>query len=228
MGGFFSRRRRTAEADDAPRGPSRVSEQDKAVLELKKQRDSLRKYQKRINTQMEKEREMAKQFLRDGKKEKAKLLLKKKRYLESLLEKTDQQLENLQQMVDTIEFAQIEMKVVEGLKTGNECLEQMHKIMSVEDVEQVMSDTQEAIEYQREIDELLGQNLTQEDEDAIAEELESIIQASLQTSLPEVGSKPLDTEDDIIDELPEVPTTDPTLAEEGETATKQKRQAVPA
>ena len=51
--------------------------------------------------------------------------------------------------MDTIEFAQIEMKVVEGLKTGNECLEQMHKIMSVEDVEQVMSDTQEAIEYQR-------------------------------------------------------------------------------
>ncbi len=80
---------------------------------------------------------------------KAKLLLKKKRYLESLLDKTDQQLENLQQMVDTIEFTQIEIKVVEGLKTGNECLEQMHKIMSIEDVEQVMSDTQEAIEYQR-------------------------------------------------------------------------------
>ena len=80
---------------------------------------------------------------------KAKLLLKKKRYLESLLDKTDQQLENLQQMVDNIEFAQIEIKVVEGLKTGNECLEQMHKIMSIDDVEQIMSDTQEAIEYQR-------------------------------------------------------------------------------
>ena len=80
---------------------------------------------------------------------KAKLLLKKKRYLESLLEKTDQQLENLQQMVDNIEFTQIELKVVEGLKTGNECLQQMHKIMSLEDVEQVMADTQEAIEYQR-------------------------------------------------------------------------------
>ena len=136
---------------------------------------------------MKKEREVAKQLLRDGKKEwvihirnilllslqththtqahpcppkqrsphlphtcrKAKLLLKKKRYLESLLEKTDQQLENLQQMVDNIEFTQIEMKVVEGLKTGNECLQQMHKIMSLDDVEQVMADTQEAIEYQR-------------------------------------------------------------------------------
>ena len=132
------------------------------------------------------------------------MLLKKKRFLESLLTKTDQQLDNLQQMVDNIEFAQIEMRVVEGLKTGNECLEQLHKLMSIEDVEKIMEDTQDAIEYQRvrlidcmcmcvctrvcmcvhivmdhsllqEIDELLGQNLTQEDEDAVAEELESIL-----------------------------------------------------
>lgn len=52
-------------------------------------------------------------------------------------------------MVDNIEFAQVELKVVEGLKTGNKCLEEMHKIMSLEDVEQIMADTQEAIEYQR-------------------------------------------------------------------------------
>ena len=77
------------------------------------------------------------------------MLLKKKRYLESLLDKTDGQLDNLQQMVDNIEFAQIEMKVVEGLKVGNKCLEDMHKVMSLEDVEQIMSETQEAIEYQR-------------------------------------------------------------------------------
>lgn len=58
----------------------------------------------------------------------AKLLLKKKRYLESLLDKTDTQLDNLEQMVENIEFTQIEMKVVEGLKQGNECLEEMHKV----------------------------------------------------------------------------------------------------
>ena len=59
---------------------------------------------------------------------KAKLLLKKKRFLENLLENTDTQLENLQQMVDTIEFTQIEVKVVEGLKQGNEALNQLHKV----------------------------------------------------------------------------------------------------
>ena len=58
----------------------------------------------------------------------AKLLLKKKRYLESLLDKTDTQIDNLQQMVETIEYTQIEIQVVEGLKEGNECLEAMHKV----------------------------------------------------------------------------------------------------
>ena len=58
-------------------------------------------------------------------------------------------MENLQQMVENIEFAQIEMKVVEGLKTGNQCLEEMHKIMSIEDVEKIMAETEDAIEYQR-------------------------------------------------------------------------------
>lgn len=77
------------------------------------------------------------------------MLLKKKRYLESLLDKTDQQQDNLLQMVDNIEFAQVELKVVEGLKTGNKCLEELHKIMSLENVEDIMADTQEAIEYQR-------------------------------------------------------------------------------
>ena len=56
------------------------------------------------------------------------MLLKKKRFMEGLLEKTDTQMENLQQMVDNIEFTQIEVKVVEGLKQGNQALEQLHKV----------------------------------------------------------------------------------------------------
>ena len=31
-------------------------------------------------------------------------------------------------MVETIEYTQIEIQVVEGLKEGNECLEAMHKV----------------------------------------------------------------------------------------------------
>ncbi|NP_001086081.1 charged multivesicular body protein 6-A [Xenopus laevis] len=178
MGNLFARKRR-----------SRVTEQDKAVLQLKQQRDKLKQYQKKITLQLQRERELAKQLLHDGKKEKAKLLLKKKRYQEQLLEKTDNQISNLEKMVEDIEFAQIEMKVIEGLKVGNECLKKMHEVMSIEEVERIMDETQEGIEYQRQIDEMLSGSLTAEDEEAILEELEAITQEDLE--LPEAPSEPL-------------------------------------
>ncbi|KAM4031664.1 charged multivesicular body protein 6 [Anomaloglossus baeobatrachus] len=178
MGNIFGRKRR-----------SRVTEQDKAVLQLKQQRDKLKQYQKKITLQLQREREVAKQLLHNGKKEKAKLLLKKKRYQEQLLEKTDNQISNLEKMVEDIEFAQIEMKVIEGLKIGNDCLKKMHEVMSIEEVERIMDETQEGIEYQRQIDELLAGSLTTEDEEAILEELEAITQEDLE--LPEAPKEPL-------------------------------------
>ncbi|XP_076008060.1 charged multivesicular body protein 6 [Genypterus blacodes] len=182
MGNIFGKKKR-----------SRVTEQDKAVLQLKQQRDKLQQYRKRINLQLEKERVLAKQLLKDGKKEKALLLLKKKRYRDQLLGKTEAQMDNLERMVQDLEFAQIEIKVIEGLKVGNDCLTKMHEVMSIEDVERVMDETQDAIEYQRQIDEMLGGSLSQEDEDAVLAELEALTQGDLE--LPDVPSE----------ELPDVP-----------------------
>ncbi|XP_033999225.1 charged multivesicular body protein 6-like [Trematomus bernacchii] len=170
--------------------PSRVTEQDKAILQLKQQRDKLKQYQKRIYLQLQKERLLAKQLLKDGKKEKALLLLKKKRYQDQLLEKTENQISNLEHMVQDIEFMQIEMKVIEGLKVGNDCLKSMHEIMSIEDVERIMDETQDSIDYQKQIDELLAGALTQEDEDAVLAELEAITQGE-DLALPEVPTEPI-------------------------------------
>ncbi|KAJ0001332.1 hypothetical protein NQD34_006352 [Periophthalmus magnuspinnatus] len=170
--------------------PSRVTDQDKAILQLKQQRDKLKQYQKRITVQLEKERLLAKQLVKDGKKKKALLLLKKKRYQDQLLDKTENQISNLEQMVQDIEFMQIEMKVIEGLKIGNECLKRMHEIMSIEDVESILDETQEAIEYQRQIDEMLAGSLTQEDEENILAELEAITQGE-DIALPEVPDEAL-------------------------------------
>ncbi|XP_023864123.1 charged multivesicular body protein 6 [Salvelinus sp. IW2-2015] len=201
MGNVFGRKRRT-----------RVTEQDRAVLQLKQQRDKLKQYQKRITLQLEKERNLAKQLLKDGKKEKALLLLKKKRYQDQLLDKTENQISNLERMCQDIEFAQIEMKVIEGLKVGNDCLKSLHEVMSIEDVERIMDETQEAIEYQREIDEMLAGSLTQEDEDAILAELEAITQGDL--DLPEVPDE----------SLPEVPEAAEEEPEPGQERPRKKQE----
>jgi len=178
---------------------SRVTEQDKAVLQLKTQRDKLKQYQKKIQINLDKEKELAKKLIKEGRKDRALLLLKKKRAQESMLAKTDTQLDNIEQLCGSLEFAQIESKVVEGLKAGNESLKQLQKMMSLEDVEKIMEETQEAVEYQNEIDALIsGANLTEEDEDAIMAELDEITKVDL----PEVPSERIPEPESVKDELP--------------------------
>ncbi|KAI5619228.1 charged multivesicular body protein 6-like isoform X1 [Silurus asotus] len=170
--------------------PSRVTEQDRVILQLKQQRDKLKQYKRKLIVQLEKERFLAKQLLKDGKKERALLLLKKKRYQAQLLDKTETQISNLERMVQDLEFAQIEVKVLEGLKVGNDCLKKMHEALSIEEVERIMEETQDAIEYQKQIDEMLAGCLSQEDEEAVLAELEAITQDE-DVQLPEAPTEPL-------------------------------------
>lgn len=95
---------------------SRVTQQDKAVLQLKQQRDKLKQYQKKIELNLERDRQLAKKLLGEGKRDRAKLLLKKKKYQENLLQNTDTQLERLEQLTHDLEFAQIEVQVGFQLK----------------------------------------------------------------------------------------------------------------
>jgi len=161
-----------------------VNQHDKAVLDLKVQRDKLKQYQKKCEVVVTKETEMARNLLKEGKKKQAVLALKKKKYQELLLEKSEKQLANLQEMIDSIEFAQVEQKVFESLKEGNEVLKEIHAQMSIDEIDKLMEDTQEAIEYQREIEDALAGHLTSEDEDDVLAELEALEQATLE--LPSV------------------------------------------
>jgi len=178
---------------------SRVTEQDKAVLQLKQQRDQLKIYQKKIGVQLEKDRATAKLALQNGNKQKAMLMLRKKKFQESLLEKTEKQLENIETMVHDLEFAQIEVQVIQGLKNGTAALKKMHQILSIENVEKIMEESQEAIEYQQEIDAILAGGLTSEDEDDVLRELDQIIKESR----PEAA---LGDNAAAVPELPDVPT----------------------
>jgi hypothetical protein len=77
----------------------KVTPHDRAVLDLKLARDKLKIYQNNMEKVMAREREMARQLLKDGKRRRAILALKKKRYQEQLLENSVEQLNNIEQMV---------------------------------------------------------------------------------------------------------------------------------
>ncbi|XP_046745208.1 charged multivesicular body protein 6 [Diprion similis] len=215
MGIFFSKKK----------PQSRVTEQDKAVLQLKQTRDKIKQYQKRIEQSIEKERLIAKQLIHDGKKDRALLLLRKKKFQEQLLSKTDSQLENLEHMMHDLEFAQIELKVIDGLKVGNTALKKLHDILSIEDIEKVMDETREGIEKQKELDDSLSGSLTDEDEAEAEAELEALLiqdrelqdKEEEKTKIPEVPKEV---------SLPDVPTDEP--VKQRESPRKEKiREAVP-
>lgn len=182
---------------------SRVTEQDKAILQLKQQRDKIKQYQKKILRSLENERQLAQKLLHEGRKEKAMLLLKKKRFMEQMLEKTDGQLTNLEKMVHDIEYAQIEIQVVEGLKVGNESLKKLHEVLSVEAIETLLDETQEGIEKQKEIDDLLSGQLTAEDDEAVLAELEALVSEEEARAVLDLPSVPAESGEP---PLPDVPS----------------------
>lgn len=65
-----------------------------------------------------------------------------------MLLKTDGQLENLEKLTHDIEFAQIEIQVVEGLKQGNEALKKVNDALNIEDIERILDETREAKDKQ--------------------------------------------------------------------------------
>ena len=115
---------------------------------------------------------------------------------------TDGQLDNLQTLVNDLEFAQVEQQVVNGLKIGNEALKKANEMLSIDEIEQIMDDTAEAIEKQKEIDLLISGQLSAEDEDDVLQELDDLVAAEANEA---------EVEEDVT--LPEVPTEEPTSTE---------------
>jgi len=64
--------------------------------------------------------------------------------------------------------------VLYGLQQGNQVLKEIHKEMSLEAVEKLIEETDEARAYQREVSNLLAGAMTNEEEDAVEDELEAL------------------------------------------------------
>ncbi|KAK4162272.1 Snf7 family [Cladorrhinum sp. PSN259] len=154
---------------------SKITAQDQAILDLKTQRDKLHQYQKRITSLTQRETEIARTLLAQNDKPRALLALRRKKYQQSLLAQTDSQLEQLEKLVSSVEFALIQKDIVFGLQQGTKVLKEIHKEMGgIENVEKLMGETADAIAYQQEVSEMLGGRISNQDEDEVEAELEAL------------------------------------------------------
>ncbi|KAF9171584.1 Vacuolar protein sorting-associated protein 20 [Mortierella sp. AD011] len=163
----------------------KITAHDRAILDLKVQRDKLKQYNKRLSLVIAKELEIAKSHLAKGDKKRALLALRRKKFQEGLLEKTELQMTNLDELTFSIEQALVEQQVFAGLAAGNQVLKELRREMSLSDVEKLMDETADGIAYQNEIDELLCSRLSVAEEEDIERELDEM----LDNELPNVPAK---------------------------------------
>ena len=166
---------------------------------MKNQRDKLHQYQKRITKLTDRETAIARECLFRGQKSKALLALRRKKYQESLLAKTDLQLEQLQKLTSDVEFATVQKDVLFGLQQGTLVLNQIHAEMGgIDNVEKLLGESAEARAYEREISEMLGGKMSNVDEDEVEDELEAMEKEVNGVEAPEVPSLPTVPSADLI------------------------------
>ena len=181
MGNLFGKPRKRASAPPpSSAGPSfttsaaSLSDHDRAILELKRQKDRLHRYTLQLDSLSQREADTAKQLIRDGRKDRAKLVLQRRRYQLSMREKAEAQLLNVEQLASAIEWAAVSVKVFQALQDGNAVLQRLNAETSVEAVERLMDDTTEAVEEQQRVSEMLGGQLSEVDEAEVEAEMRAM------------------------------------------------------
>jgi len=177
-------------------------------LDLKNTRDRLSKYSKSLSSAEERLLAKAKALSRQGKKDRALMLLKLRKRKAKELENVETQLLQVLQMVETLQWSTEQARVVAALKEGKDALRAMHDRVSVDDVLGLMDDVEEGRAEAMAISDALAQlgegDMAEEEE--VQEELRRM----------EEGPK-YDVED-----LPDVPVSMPVAPSGGLQKEKEK------
>lgn len=98
-------------------------------------------------------------LMKEGKKDRAIVVLRRRKLLEKQTRNADGKLEKVEELVMAMESSEMQKSVLESIESGTSALKKLQETMKLEDVEKLLEENREAIEYQEEVSAMLGQDL---------------------------------------------------------------------
>jgi len=134
----------------------------------------------------------AKRFMALKNKRAAMMCLKKKKTYEAQIEKISGASMTIQTQLMAIEGANVSLQTLEVMNMGARIMKDLHKNMTVEDVDKTMEEIQAQMEIATEIEGAIAQPLggVMFDEDELDAELEALEQESLDQQLLNISAPP--------------------------------------
>jgi hypothetical protein len=148
---------------------------DQVTLDLKIQRDHLKRYEQQQEQIQEREIKEAKALARANKRDKAAIVLKQKKLRQVYIDRARGQLQNVQRMIDEIESQRNELEIMECMRGANDVMKEFERLMPIEEVERLMDETAEHQQRLNEMQDLLAQDLTPQDTAAVEDEYEQML-----------------------------------------------------
>ena len=133
-----------------------ITEKDRAILNLKTSRDKLKRYQKGLDEESVDLRKKASSLVNQGKKSRALLLLKIRKLKEDRAKEIDTQLYRLYEEIEKVESADLNVSILRAIEKGTKILQEIQREYTIERVEQLMEDSAEAIEKEKEISAMIS------------------------------------------------------------------------
>jgi Snf7 len=109
-------------------------------------RDKLRRYQGKLENDSKKLEAQVKELIALRLKNRALLVLKLKRFKEKELDKIESKLMTIQTQINDVEWASINVSILNAIEAGTKELNRIHEERSVEDVQLLIDESNEAIE----------------------------------------------------------------------------------
>ena len=151
---------------------SRVKSEDQTKIDLQSKKRQVNSYIKRLSVKVESCQQTAIMHVKQKNKLRAVIALKLKKMYNGNIDKANGMIAMIEKTISNLEAAIIDNEVINVLKDGDKVIKELQSTVSIEDLQNIKEDTEQAMELNNQIAEYLSAN--HYDESSFITELEGI------------------------------------------------------